>query len=81
MPKKMMKKGIHNSISSFMASKKIKVEVETQLKKINLLQAKSAALKECMKECMDECVKQKYEKGLAELGNKLDELLLSQFIY
>ena len=75
------KKDMHNSISSFMASEKIKVEVETQMEKINLLRAQIAALKERLNECVDETMKQKYEKGLAELGNKLDELLLSQFMY
>jgi len=64
-----------------MASEKIKVEVEMQMEKINLLRAQIAALKERLNECVDETMKQKYEKGLAELGNKLDELLLSQFMY
>jgi hypothetical protein len=75
------KKDMHNSISSFMASEKIKVEVETQMEKINLLRAQIAALKERLNECVDEAMKPKYERGLAELGNKLDELLLSQFSY
>ena len=64
-----------------MASEKIKVEVEMQMEKINLLRAQIVALKERLNECVDKTMKQKYEKGLAELGNKLDELLLSQFMY
>ena len=72
---------MHNNISSFMASEKFKVEVETQIEQINLLRAQIAALKEHLKECVDEAMKPKYERGLAELGNKLDELLLSQFSY
>jgi hypothetical protein len=72
---------MHNNISSFMASEKFKVEVETQIEQINLLRAQIAALKEHLNECIDETMKQKYERGLAKLGNKLDELLLSQFSY
>jgi hypothetical protein len=49
--------------------------------KINLLRAQIAALKECLNECINKTMKQKYGRGLAELGNKLDELLLSQFSY
>jgi DNA-binding FrmR family transcriptional regulator len=51
------------------------------MEKINLLRAQIAAFKEHLNECIDETMKQKYEKDLAELGNKLDELLLSQFMY
>ncbi len=75
------KKDMHNSISSFMALEKIKVEVEMQMEKINLLRAQIAALKECLNECINKTMKQKYGRGLTELGNKLDELLLSQFSY
>ena len=52
-----------------------------ETEKIKLLRAQIAALKEHPKKCVYKTMKQKYERGLAKLGNKLDELLLSQFSY
>jgi len=68
------KKDMHKSISSFMESEKVKIEVETQIEKITLLRAQMAALKDRLNECTDEATRLKYVKGLADLGKRLSKL-------
>jgi hypothetical protein len=71
------KKEMHDSIATMALKEAKKVEVETQLGQIKLLQAQLAAAKQRMECCTDPEKLEKYRRGYADLEDKLDSLLFN----
>jgi hypothetical protein len=71
------KKEMHDSIATMALKEAKKIEVETQLGQINLLQAQLAAAKQRMECCTDPEKLEKYRRGYADLEDKLDSLLFN----
>ncbi len=69
---------MHNSIAKFHLSETKKSEVSTKIEEISLVQTQIEVLNERIQQCLDTNKKARYQKGLDDLEERLDNLLLPQ---
>ena len=70
------KKAMHDSIAQFHIIEAKKTSISAKMEEITLVQMQIGVLKERLEQCVDETKKGKYQKGLDDLEEKLDGLLM-----
>ena len=68
---------MHNSIAKFHESETVKSSIVTNREEIELVRTQIRVLTECYENCIDLERREKYKKGLSDLEDKLDLLLMS----
>jgi len=71
------RKEMHNSITKFHESETVKSSIVTKREEIELVRTQIRVLTECYENCIDLERREKYKKGLSDLEDKLDLLLMS----
>jgi hypothetical protein len=70
------KKAMHNSIAQFHIVEAKKAYVSTKMEEISLVQMQIEVLKESLEQCMTKLKKENTKRGMDDLEDKLDGLLM-----